>query len=334
MRKKLAEVILLVVIAIGLIYISDYKMNDIKLIIDGNSRCISTFSSNVDDILKKQEIQLSETDFINVDKSEPVRGSSTIIVKTNKNIELKINNEILNLKTYANTVEGFLKEKKIQYDENDIVSPKLVTKLEPRMSITLDKVDEKVVTEYESIPFKTSITSNNSFSKGTNYVSQKGIDGLIEVKKYQKFINGLLKEDIVLGKLKIKDPVTQILQKGTGTKLVASRGSSRYKKIMTMKASAYDLSYESTGKRPGDKGYGITASGMKARKGVVAVDPKVIPLGTKLYIESLDGTPDYGYAVAGDTGGAIKGNRIDLFYNDVNFVNKYGIKKVKVYVLY
>ena len=77
-----------------------------------------------------------------------------------------------------------------------------------------------------------------------------------------------------------------------------------------MKASAYDLSYESCGKNPGDRGYGITASGMQARYGVIAVDPSVIPLGTKLYIECPNGGWVYGEAIAGDTGGAIKGNII------------------------
>ena len=66
---------------------------------------------------------------------------------------------------------------------------------------------------------------------------------------------------------------------------------------------------------------------------IVAVDPKVIPLGTKLYIQSLDGTKDYGFAIAEDTGGAIKGNKIDLFFESSEQVYKFGRRKVKVYIL-
>ena len=100
-----------------------------------------------------------------------------------------------------------------------------------------------------------------------------------------------------------------------------------------MKASAYDLSFASTGKRPGQRGYGITASGTTARPGTVAVDTRVIPLGTKLYVESLDATSDYGFAIAEDTGGAIKGNRIDLFYPSNADAIRFGRRNVKVYIL-
>ncbi|HCO18721.1 MAG TPA: hypothetical protein DIT39_03815, partial [Tissierellales bacterium] len=96
---------------------------------------------------------------------------------------------------------------------------------------------------------------------------------------------------------------------------------------------AYDLSYTSTGKRPGDRYYGITATGTRARPGTVAVDPRVIPLGTKLYIQSLDGTKDYGFAIAEDVGGAIKGEKIDLFFNSATDVRYFGRRDVKVYIL-
>lgn len=105
------------------------------------------------------------------------------------------------------------------------------------------------------------------------------------------------------------------------------------KRSIVMKASAYDLSFESCGKRPGDKYYGITASGTKAKPGTVAVDPKVIPLGTKLYIESMDGTASYGVATAEDKGGAIKGNRIDLFYSNRSDALQFGRREVKVYIM-
>lgn len=92
-----------------------------------------------------------------------------------------------------------------------------------------------------------------------------------------------------------------------------------YAAVMSMEASAY---------LPGDgNGAGITATGIPATYGVVAVDPSVIPLGTRLYI------PGYGEAVAADTGGAIYGNRIDLCMESYSEAMRFGRRSVTVYVL-
>lgn len=98
-----------------------------------------------------------------------------------------------------------------------------------------------------------------------------------------------------------------------------SRGIPRYRAAYTMRASAY---------LPSDGGgAGITATGMAARRGVVAVDPNVIPLGSRLYI------PGYGEAIAADTGGAIVGNTIDLCMESYDEAIQFGRRSVEVYVL-
>jgi len=97
--------------------------------------------------------------------------------------------------------------------------------------------------------------------------------------------------------------------------------------IMKVEATGYTAGYESTGKRPGDPGYGITSTGAKAQRGVVAVDPKVIPYGTYMYV------PGYGYGIALDTGGAIKGNKIDLFFDTVEEANNWGRRWITIQLL-
>lgn len=103
-----------------------------------------------------------------------------------------------------------------------------------------------------------------------------------------------------------------------------SRGEIR---ALYMKTTAYDLSVESCGKSPEHPAYGITASGTKVHEGTVAVDPDVIPLGTRLYIDG------YGMAIAEDTGGAIEGNRLDIYMADKEDCLKWGVKTRKVYIL-
>lgn len=99
--------------------------------------------------------------------------------------------------------------------------------------------------------------------------------------------------------------------------------------VLTATLTAYTAGPESTGKEPGDPGYGITASGTRVQDGrTIAVDPRKIPLGSRVYIEGI------GYRVAEDTGGAIQGNRIDVYMSNLQDAIRFGVKKgVKVYVL-
>ena len=140
---------------------------------------------------------------------------------------------------------------------------------------------------------------------------------------------------LLVGNKLVVTPEDRIVEYGTIPIYTTSRGENfRYKKVLEMKATAYTASYEDTGKTPDHPYFGITYTGMKVRKGVVAVDPKVIPLGTKLYVEGIGNVPDYGYAIAADIGSAVKGNIIDLYMEDRKAVERWGVQKVKVYILY
>jgi len=94
-----------------------------------------------------------------------------------------------------------------------------------------------------------------------------------------------------------------------------------------MEATAYTSGYGCTGKLPCDPWYGITASGMHVRHGVVAVDRTLIPLGTRLYVEG------YGFAIAADVGGAIRGYKIDLFMYCINDARRFGRRHINVWIL-
>ena len=91
--------------------------------------------------------------------------------------------------------------------------------------------------------------------------------------------------------------------------------------------TAYTAGYESCGKLPSHPAYGITANGNKVKKGIIAVDTRVLPFGSIVYIEDL------GVFVADDTGADIKGNRIDIYMDNVNDAIKFGRQYRKVIVL-
>lgn len=130
------------------------------------------------------------------------------------------------------------------------------------------------------------------------------------------------------------------------TKVVASRGSyvrdtspvpTEYEKVIQVKATAYCLCKKCCGKSPDNPGYGRTASGLKIVPGtgmkVIAVDTNVVSLGTKVFVEGLNGAGNYGYAVAADTGSAIKNNKIDLYMDTHEQALSWGVKNVNLYIL-
>jgi len=175
-------------------------------------------------------------------------------------------------------------------------------------------------TESKSIPYTTKIEFSRSVGAGRMVKRQAGQNGKV-VSTYR-----LIEDDgKVVGKELIKtervEPTPEIVHVGRQG-FTTSRSSFDRSKVMTMHASAYD---PSAGR--GSRATFRTATGLRAQYGVVAVDPRVIPLGTHLYVEG------YGFAKAADTGGAIKGNRIDLCYNSYGEAIRFGRKSVRVHIL-
>lgn len=111
----------------------------------------------------------------------------------------------------------------------------------------------------------------------------------------------------------------------------------KYKQVVKVKATAYCLCKKCCGKSPSDPYYGVTASGLRIVPNtgmkVIAIDPRMFKLGSKVYVESLDGSKDYGNAIAADTGGGIKGNHIDLYMDTHEEALKWGVRYVNLYIL-
>lgn len=194
----------------------------------------------------------------------------------------------------------------------------------------------------EEIPFAEETIEDNSMLKGQTRVVTEGVCGIRTTVYRVRYRDGAEDYGVKTSEQVTREPVTRVVAYGTQEKAVevkatrgiaagglSSRGVMRYKTKLTMNATAYDISPAQNG------GHSRTAIGLVPNLGVVAVDPSVIPLGSRLYIESTDGGNSwvYGYAIAGDTGGAIKGNRIDLCYPTNRQCVQFGRRQASVYIL-
>lgn len=234
----------------------------------------------------------------------------------------------------------------IVLDEHDMVSQPVSTVLTESTVVDVTDIDYVYETETQSLPYNVKTTYSSSMYKGEVKVTG-GVEGQKEVTLCKKVVNGEITEVTTVNETVTQESVDQI--KTVGTKVNGKPASSvsaistltvpsnllldakgkptKYKKLITGKASAYS---------PTDDG-GITCStGVKCRPGYIAVNPKQIPYGTKMYIVSSDGKYVYGYAIAADTGGFAyngSGRIVDLFFPTNAAANKFGVRNVEIYVL-
>lgn len=187
----------------------------------------------------------------------------------------------------------------------------------------------KTLVQREPIPYSILRKTTTQLRSGASRVIKHGANGEKET-KYRVFTrtDGVeLRREVVSTRV-LKKPQPEILEEGANApsrgKYASRRGYSSGRRVVIMHATFYDP-YNC-----GGSGTGRTRTGLMAGYGTVAVDPNFIPLGTKLYIEG------YGYGVAADTGGAIKGNRIDLGIDNMRDAKRMKItnwKSVRVHIL-
>ncbi len=258
------------------------------------------------------------------------QGVAEIYIFNKKKINIKVANESTLYYSHKEaTVNDILLANNISLGEFDLISPSVDTEVTDGMQIEITRVSYSTEEKTSAIPFEKENRPSAEMTKGTTKIIQKGINGSKKTTYKIKYINGSEVERVITGETIVKQPVTQITEYGTkpidtsGIVTTRSGQKLKYKKKLTMSATAY------TTERSSDK---VTATGRIAKVGLVAVDPRVIPLGSKLYITSTNGKSwIYGTAVAADTG--VRGNRIDLFFNTYNECMSFGRRKATVYIL-
>ncbi|MEA4826751.1 MAG: ubiquitin-like domain-containing protein [Clostridium sp.] len=305
----------------------------VNIMVDGQEMSVMTYRSSVEDILKKNNIALGPKDIVEPDLKSKIKSGDTIKIEKAVNVQLEIDGQTKTVLTNADSVDQMLAEERIQLGEEDKILPAKGEKIKEGLKIAITRMNTKVEKKIEPIEFATEVKKDPDLKEGHKKVVQEGTTGQKEVNIKVVYKDGKEISREVVNEKVVKKPTNKVVAMGTLKTMKLSRGGEiNYSKKYRMRATAYTESYKDTGKRPGDKGFGITASGTRVRRNpegysTVAVDPRIIPLGTKLYI------PGYGYAIAEDTGGAIKGNKIDLYFNGDNHVYRWGVKYVDVYIV-
>ena len=309
------------VIASLAIFMSFPKKN-VTVILDGKPIKLVTYEKTFDSALKKANINVAVKDKIDKSLNSKIVNNDIITINRAVNLKVFVDNKELNITSAEKDIALMLSTEKIALSPNDKVSPSVENKLSAGMDVIITRVKTEIIEEKKPIDFKTVIKEDKNALKSQSKVIQEGAKGEKSITINVTYENGKevarkpIKETIV------KEPKNKIVAQGTLIPMTLSRGEASGK-TFTVKASAYWADSASNV---------YTASGKKAVRNpsgysTIAVDPRIIPLGTKLYVEG------YGYAIAADTGSAIKGNFIDVFFTNRGEVSNWGIRNVKVQIV-
>lgn len=266
------------------------------------------------DLSERYGLQIKDVDEVNSLRTEAVTPQMEIKVRRSIPILVRADGKDIDTYMAPRTVADALTKLGIVLGIKDKVSQSLDHMLEPNEQVQVVRVAERIETVNSELPFQ-SITEAADYPVGLpDKVVSRGSNGLQEQTIKLTLEDGKEVDREILGQRVLTPPTNQVVSRGAQTSISRGGTTISFKRAYVMRATAYCI--------PG----GITKTGASVRTGVIAVDPKVISLGESVYVEG------YGQARALDTGGAIKGNRIDLYMNSREAAIAYGVRTVMVYV--
>nr|WP_213424307.1 G5 and 3D domain-containing protein [Bhargavaea massiliensis] len=334
------------------------KARQFTISIDGEESKVWSTKEDVDALLADAGIELSEHDAVTPARGSEIGDTDTVNIEKAYEVAMIDGGQESKIWTTSTTVADFLSKQGIKLGKNDRVEQGMDEIVKPGSSVKVVRVEKVTDVVEESTDFTVQTKKDNSLLKGKEKVVQNGEQGKVErtyevIKEDGKEVKRKLQDEKV-----VKKPINKVVAVGTKAPAPAKAvASNTTKKAVASNTSKQQAAPKSSGKvvqasaprneePAGGKEFyvtataytascngcsGITATGinLKANPGakVIAVDPSVIPLGSKVWVEG------YGTAIAGDTGGAIKGNKIDIFVPTKDQAYSFGRKKVKIKIL-
>lgn len=328
----------------------------IYLVVDGQVQEIETGHKVLQNVLDEHAITLKPEDHVSMPLDGSLQDGDKIVINRALAVQVTIDGQMKDHYTTQQTVKGAIDEMGISLNEHDKIFPSHATTLTENMSIKVVRINKQTVEHKEEIPYRVVKKEDPTILEGETRVVQNGQPGVMLQYIEKVYQDGELVSKrmvdkevqtqsvdklIAVGtKKEVKEPVivaaASTSSKAQAKKAVASKSSAvttnnvvskagvdfKYKKILkNVSMTAYSSQESGIGTR--------TASGTKVTEGrTIAVDPNVVPLGWWVYIEGI------GFRRAEDTGGAIKGNKIDVYYDSLQQARNFGRKSgYTVYVI-
>jgi 3D (Asp-Asp-Asp) domain-containing protein/uncharacterized protein YabE (DUF348 family) len=300
----------------------------VTLVHDGLSETIETKADTADALLAEQNLSRAPEDALSVDPASPLYDGETIVYRAAVPVTVIVDGTPHVVRSAAPNVSALLTGQGVAFDRHDSVWPAPASAVEGDAVITVQHVNAWTQVVHRKLAAKTVKRFAFTLPPGTTKVVEAGRPGIYETAyAFTRSPDRRAVRRTTLVSHVLRAPRDRIVAEGIGEYTAFSELAGRGIEG-TLKFASSALSMVATAYTAGCAGCsGTTATGRPAGHGVVAVDPRVIPLGTHMFI------PGYGPAIAGDTGGAIHGRRIDLGFNSNRQAFQFGRRSVTVYLI-
>lgn len=320
--------LLLAGILVQRVFAASYTIYD-----GGRTYHYTGFPGSPDSLLERAGVSLEDLEGY-------TREANTITLRRVPSVTLFWHGQPMTVPTQGETVQALLQRLGLQTDENDMLSLPQDSLLTGGMVLRVDQILTREECSTRILPHDTKEVFCAALPQGTTQVLVAGRDGALKRREWVRYVNAQEAERALLEEKRTLAPVTELVAVGTGipqpaeTSLPVVSGNElilptgervRFKRVDYVRATAY------THTDPGCTS--TTATNTRVHRGTVAVDPRYIPYGTRMFIMASDGSYIYGLAQAEDCGGDIKGDRVDLYLPSYEACVQFGRRRCTVYFL-
>ncbi len=299
----------------------------------------TSFATDPAEVLGQMGLELGESDTYT---TEPVGSGAAITIRRAENAAIRYHGQTMLVSSSGETVGELLSRLGLEVTGEDVVSHGMDVNVYDGMELSVDRTVTVEEVYTKAVPHGSKQCSDPAVPAGLVDVLVEGVDGELQCTAKVTYLNGTEIRREVLSETMTRAPVTEIIGVGTGSQPEAADPEAlpvisdgyitlptgevlTYYKTDTVRATAYTHT---------DQGCDfITSTGSTVRWGTVAVDPRYIPYGTRMFIMASDGSYVYGLATAEDCGGAIKGDRMDLYMPTYEQCIEFGRRRCTIYFL-
>lgn len=334
---RVSAIVLAVAGSVAMLSQSAFAQNTYAINDGGRITYYTSYATDPDEVLTEAGFELGKDDTYTTQESN---GVSEIHVRRVQTITVDNGGQVMSIGSQGETVEQLLTRLNITVDPQTTVSCDLRESTQDGMQIVLSRTTYVQETYTQTIPYEVQEFNNADLPAGQRQVLTAGSDGEMLCTAQVTYVNGVETGRTIISSQVTKAPVNELVAVGTGEEedqqlgeltigdgviITADGEVYTYTDTMEVMATAYNHA---------DAGCDMTtATGTTVQWGTVAVDPSVIPYGTRMFIVSNDGKFVYGLSTAEDCGGAINGSRIDLYMPTLDQCYSFGTRNCTIYFL-